>query len=194
MRQVKNMRATRTGWARLLVAAVALLWVTSASADPDVTNRPDCGLNDDPCPDFTLADVNPTSPTYGQEITLSDLQGKVVFLIFVRSSCGHCQSLSTYLNTYPSENQATWGDDVVLLLINMVGYEADIEEFCALHDLPTLQDTAAVAAAAHVGGSLYWNYVLKTDGTLQAMYYSLYLPTDEQRLLGDIDTALGRTR
>jgi thiol-disulfide isomerase/thioredoxin len=184
----------RSRWLSLLVAAVASLCTTAAAADPDVTNRPDCGLNDDPCPDFTLADVNPTSPTYGQEITLSELQGKVVFLLFIRSSCGHCQSLSTYLDSYFTANQAAWGDDVAFLLVNMVGYEADIEAFCALHDLPTVQDTADEAAADHVGASLYWNYVLNPDGTLQAMYYSQYLPTDEQRLLGDIEAALGRTR
>jgi len=172
----------------------ALLLAMTAAADPDVTNRPDCGFNDDPIPDFTLEDVNPTSPTHGQQITVSALQGKVVFLMFVRSSCGHCQSLSQYLDSYFEANGAEWGGDVAFLLVNMVGYESDIEEFCGLHDLPTLQDTADVAAADAVGSHLYWNYVLQTDGRLHTMYYSLYLPSDEERFLGDIAAALGRGR
>jgi len=170
-------------------ALASLLWVVSAAADPDVTNRPDCGFDDDTAPDFTLQDVNPTSPTYGQDVSLSDLQGKAVFLMFMRSSCGHCQSLVQYLDSYTTTYAEDWGDEVAIIVINMVGWEADIDEFVALHDLPTLQDTTAEAAADEVGASLYWNYILKTDRTLQAMYYELYLPTDEQRLLADIDAA-----
>ena len=173
------------GWSVLMT----LLWVTAASADPDVTNRPDCGFNDDPAPDFTLEDVNPTSPTYGQDITLSDLQGKAVFLMFMRSSCGHCQSLSQYLDSYAITYADDWGDEVAIVVVNMTGWEADIDDFVTLHDLPTLQDTSEEGAADKIGASLYWNYILKPDGRLQAMYYEMYLPTDEQRLLADIAAA-----
>jgi thiol-disulfide isomerase/thioredoxin len=183
----------RRPFARALLLG-ALLWTLPAAADPDVTNRPDCGMNDDPAPDFTLEDVNPTSPTYGQDITLSGLQGKVVFLMFMRSSCGHCLSLTQYLDSYATEHAQEWGDDVAILLVNMAGWEADIAEFCADHDLPTLQDTSAVAAADRIGASLYWNYFLKEDGRLHAMYYEVNLPTDEQRFLDDVAAALGRNR
>ncbi len=33
-------------------------------------------------PGFTLADQNPTSPTYGEDLALSDFQGQVVLLYF----------------------------------------------------------------------------------------------------------------
>ena len=179
---------------RCTLALVVLLWTLPAAADPDVTNRPDCGFSDDPAPDFTLEDVNPTSPTYGQDIALSYLRGKVVFLMFMRSSCGHCQSLTQYLDSYATEHAQEWGDDVAILLVNMAGWEADIAEFCANHDLPTLQDTSAEAAADKIGASLYWNYFLREDGRLYAMYYEIYLPTDEERFLGDISAAMGRGR
>ena len=172
------------GMAGLLALAVA------GVATADVTNRPDCGFDDDPAPDFTLTDQNPTSPTHGQETSLSQLQGKAVFLLFVRSSCGHCQSLSTYLNSTMTQYADAWGDDVVMVLVNLAGYEADLPDFCALHDLPTVQDDGAVVDA--FGAALYWNYTLRTDGRLHTMYYSLYLPTDEQRLITDIETARGK--
>ena len=168
------------------VLALAVAGITSA----DSTNRPDCGFSDDPAPDFTLTDENPTSATYGQPITLSDLQGKAVFVMFIRSSCGHCQTLSTYLDSYMTEYAEAWGDDVVILLVNMAGYEEDLPAFCTLHDLPTVQDDGSVAD--DFGAALYWNYTLRTDGRLHTMYYALYLPTDEQRLITDIETARGK--
>ena len=184
-------------WLGLLVAAAAVAAVTVpglATAQPEVTNRPECGFGDDPVEDFALVDQNPTSPTHGQEITPAGLQGKVVFLMFVRSTCGHCQSLSTQLDALMVAHQGDWGDDVSVLLVNMTGWEADLPAFCTLHDLPTVQDTAAAALADRVGAALYWNYVLLPDGRLHRMYYTLYLPSYEQRLVADIEDALGRSR
>jgi len=186
---------TRPGKLTVAPVLVALLIVSFAGgawAGPDVTNRPDCGFGDDPVEDFTLTDQNPTSPTHGQEITLSALQGKVVFLMFIRSSCGHCQTLAPYLDEILASHQADWGDDVAFVLVNMVGWEDDLPGFCGLHDLPTVQDTSTAAVADRVGASLYWNYVLLPDGRLHRAYYSLYLPTYQQRLEADIEEALGR--
>ena len=95
------------------------------------------------------------------------------------------------LNSYMIQYAEEWGDDVAIVLVNMIGYEADLPEFCGLHDLPTVQDDGAAGVADAFGASLYWNYVLKTDGRLHTMYYSLYLPTDEQRLITDIAGARG---
>lgn len=183
------MHAVTRGMRWLAVAALVGLWPAVTIADPDVTNRPDCGYDDDPAPDFTLVDQNPTSPTHGQEVSLSDLRGKAVFVMFIRSSCGHCQSLATYLSSYVTLYAEDWGDDVAVLLINMAGWEADLPEFCAPHDLPVLQDDGSAADA--FGAALYWNYTLRTDGHLHTMYYSLYLPTDEQRWITDIEAARG---
>ena len=193
------MRGVRGGWE----AAKAAGWIAMAAivvlpwkgwAGPEITNRPDCGFGDEPVEDFSLVDENPTSPTYGQEISSDGLQGKVVFLMFMRSTCGHCQSLSTQLDALQEAHQADWGDDVAIVLVNMVGWEDDLPAFCALHDLPTVQDTSSSALADRVGAALYWNYVLLPDGRLHRMYYSLYLPTYQARLEADIEEALGRSR
>ncbi len=181
---------------RAVLAAVALalaaMVAEPAMAGPEVTNRPECGFGDPVVEDFSLVDENPSSPTYGQEISASGLQGKVVFLMFIRSTCGHCQSLATQMDAVLASNQAAWGDDVAFLLVNMIGWEADLPEFNALHDVPTVQDTSTAALADRVGAALYWNYVLLPDGRLHKMYYSLYLPTYQTRLETDIEEALGR--
>ncbi len=178
----------------VVVLAALILPAGPALAGPEITNRPECGFGDPAIEDFALVDENPTSPTYGQEISPDGLQGKVVFLMFMRSTCGHCQSLSTQLDALQAAHQADWGDDVAIVLVNMVGWEADLPEFCTLHDLPTVQDTSSAALADRVGAALYWNYVLLPDGRLHKMYYSLYLPTYQDRLETDIEEALGRGR
>jgi len=177
-----------------MALVLSLCFVACASAQDDATNRPDCGYNDDPGPNFTLEDVNPTSPTYGQQITLSDYDDKVIFIMFIRSSCGHCQSLSTYLNSYMEANDSAWGGQVLFLMVNMIGWEDDIAEFTSLHNLPTLQDTSAAHVAEDYGAYLYWNYLLKPGRELYTFYYSYSLPAYESRLLGEIQEALGAAK
>ena len=45
-----------------------------------------CGMGDASIPDFTLIDDNDNSPTVGQEISLSDFSGKVVFIFWMRAT------------------------------------------------------------------------------------------------------------
>jgi len=191
------MRATgelreRRGWIPVL-AAILVLAAGSAAAQPgpEVTNRPDCGFNQDPAPDFALEDMNPTSPTYGQTVHLSDYDDKVVFIEFMRSSCGHCQGTTIQLQAMLDAHAGDWGDDVVFLIINMPGWEADLPTFTALSDLPVLQDTTAEYFGDRIGASLYSNYVLTPGRDLHATHYNLSLPTNEARLVGEIEAALG---
>ncbi len=185
------------GGRRIVPAAgllLAALLASTARADPDATNRPDCGKNDDPLPDFTLTDVNPTSASYGQEIALTDLQGQVVFIMFIHSSCGVCQSRSQYLQTIWNEHEASWSGRVALLLVNMIGWESEIDAFCSLHDLPVLQDTEEENAQEKLGADIYYSYLIDGDRGYVSLYYNTSLPTDEQRLIDEIEGALGARR
>ena len=40
----------------------------------------------EPAPDFTLTDLNPASPTYGQDRSVSDMVGKVLLIYFANYS------------------------------------------------------------------------------------------------------------
>lgn len=165
-----------------------------AQPGPEVTNRPDCGFDDDPAPACVMEDMNPTSPTYGQTVTLSDYDDKVVFVEFMRSSCGHCLATTHALQALLEAHAGDWGDDVVILIVNMVGWEADLPTFCAQHDLPVLQDTESEYCADRFGASLYSNYVLLPGRELHTTHYNLSLPTNEARLVSEIEAALGSKR
>jgi len=108
----------------------------------------------------------------------------------------HAQNCETVPVVRPQviANNAAWGGQVLFLMVNMVGWEDDIAEFTALHDLPTLQDTTAVGAADKYGAYLYWNYLMKPGRELHTFYYSYSLPSFESRLLGEIEEALGAAK
>jgi hypothetical protein len=46
----------------------------------------DCGLNDKVVPDFSLMNVNPTSNTYGQTVTLADLMGEILVVYWAQAT------------------------------------------------------------------------------------------------------------
>ncbi len=74
----------------ILPLAVLILWPAGCKADPPTPPTPPtlapCGLDDPALPDFTLTDVNPASPTYEQEVSLSDHAGKVLLIFWMRAT------------------------------------------------------------------------------------------------------------
>ncbi len=77
----------------LLCVAVLVLVPTAcvkAADEPQPLVSPPglapCGMGDASIPDFTLIDDNDNSPTVGQEISLSDFSGKVVFIFWMRAT------------------------------------------------------------------------------------------------------------
>ncbi len=178
----------------IVIVAMAVLAGRPGGAGPEDTNRPNCGFGDDLIPDFTLTDVNPTSATHDQAITLSDLQGKIVFFMFVHSSCGVCKTNAGYLQAMLDEHAADWGDDVVFMTINMVGWDSQIDEYCALSNLTVLQDTQAVNVEDEIGSSIYWSYLVDPDRRLATFYYDTYIPSDGARLEAEIEQLLEAKR
>ncbi len=79
---------------RALLALVMLLMLPSAcrgaNDDPPAGITPPalapCGMGDASIPDFTLADGNAMSPTYTQELSLSDYSGKVLLIFWMRAT------------------------------------------------------------------------------------------------------------
>jgi hypothetical protein len=58
-----------------------------ASPPPPPSDVPgDCGLNDDPVPDFELIDLNPGSATYKQAYTLDTFQSQVLVIYWALAS------------------------------------------------------------------------------------------------------------
>ena len=82
---------------QLLALTSFLLLLTGFTPEPRTGLHPaappakaqtntDCGLNDKVVPDFSLMDVNPTSATYGQSVTLADLMGEILVVYWAQAT------------------------------------------------------------------------------------------------------------
>lgn len=113
-----------------------------------------------PAPDFTVYDAE------GNEVHLSDFQGKPVILNFWASWCGPCQSEMPAFD----EAYAAYGDKVHFLMVNMTdGSQETLEsalDFVANSGylFPVYYDTQMSAAAAYGVYSLPTTYFIDADG------------------------------
>ena len=80
---------------RFLLLAAVLVLIPSAcvranNIEPEPLVSPPglapCGMADASIPDFTLVDDNASSPTAGQEVSLSNYSGKVLLIFWMRAT------------------------------------------------------------------------------------------------------------
>ena len=120
---------------------------------------------DSPAPDFTLTDLN------GEEVSLSDYKGKIVFLNFWATWCVYCDMEMPDLDKIDKEN-----DDVVVLAVNVMEDKKTVEPYITK-------------------GGYEFDVVLDTDGEISRNYLIRPLPTSyfidaEGILLGRIEGML----
>ncbi len=93
------------GLAAISIFVVGIIWLAfftqPQTASQTTTNKL--------APDFTLTDVD------GNTFRLSDQQGKVVVLEFMRTTCSACESESPRLNVLRPQ----FGNDVVMVMISV---------------------------------------------------------------------------
>lgn len=118
-----------------------------ASAQPTAPDSGDAEEEKIPVPDFTLVDQ------YGEEHTLSDYQGKVVFLNFWATWCGPCQSEMPHIQDLYENYGENAGEDLVILTVanprtdenpyNQDVTQAEVEAFLEEggYTFPALMDT-----------------------------------------------------
>lgn len=96
-------------------------------------------------PNFALEDVNPTSPTFGQEVGIADFEGEVSAWYFGVATCplcrAHVQALDPMVADVNSENPEV---PITILGINMRGRESGNTTITDGVDMPWLQDTGQV--------------------------------------------------
>jgi len=63
------------------IVALSLFLLQPVFAEPCSTPE-DCGIASAAIPDFTLTDVNPSSPTFGTERSRADILGRVMVIYF----------------------------------------------------------------------------------------------------------------
>ena len=124
---------------------------SSTPAGPEASPEPSAGAAPETesfsAPDFTLADQ------YGEEHSLSDYQGKVVFLNFWATWCGPCQSEMPHIQDLYENYGENGGEDLVVLTVanprtdenpyNQDVTQAGVEDFLAEggYTFPVLMDT-----------------------------------------------------
>ena len=99
----------------------------------------DCGEVEPLVPDIALFDLNPGSTTYNTELGPQDFRGKSIVIYWAHASCGVCQSHGAALQVIWDEHPE-WHEDTQILIVNGIGYEADLPNFTSSMSLPVLQD------------------------------------------------------
>jgi hypothetical protein len=176
-----------------------------------VTQAPECAICPmSTAPNFILQDLNPSSCGIGQFYGLDAFQGKVTFIVLLRSTCGYCHGQLEKLEQMRFELLLA-GHDLHMLVINEKGTGEYINLLTMRTQIPILQDVSSVdawRALSHseiidgnlriTGGDKDDMYIYNPDGTLYRFLddanteFSLNLSTDigYQNLKGALIEAL----
>lgn len=107
--------------------------------------------------DFTLENLD------GEEVSLSDYRGKIVFLNFWATWCGFCDEEMPDLEKINNEN-----DDVVVLAVNVREDREIVEDYIKEggYTFPVLLDETGEIGMDYVIGGLPTTYFIGSDGKL----------------------------
>lgn len=104
---------------------------------------PEGGANEtlDLVPDFSLPDVNTTSPTHQTDVSPRDFNGNVSVFYFGLATCSYCRSQFELLDSLQQDLDINHGDlGVEIIGINLAGREDGNQLMTSNVDLPWLQD------------------------------------------------------
>jgi len=131
-------------------------------------------LVNETAPDFTLQDLS------GQDISLSDLQGKGVIIFFWATWCPHCRNALPILSR---EYQNMLDSDIVLLAINIRESKKLVESYAQRNsiDFPVLLDWDSEVASAYEVVGVPTIVLVSREGKIVSVSNSL--PKDYMELL-----------
>jgi len=146
---------------------------TPAGSPPPPDDPADaCAITPTPAPDFTLRDVNPSSPTYATDVPRTASAGQVTLLYIALPSCAHCQADVDDLGELVGWMGAAW-DDVSVRVVALNAAPESIPELADGNDLPILQDTDEVDVEGQYGAERWYIYLLDRAGQPRVIHYSL---------------------
>ena len=125
-------------------------------------------------PDFTLQDLS------GQDISLSDLQGKGVIIFFWTTWCPHCRNALPVLSR---EYQDMLDSDIELLAINIRESKELVESYAQRNslDFPVLLDWDSEVASTYEVVGVPTIVLVSSEGKIVSVSNSL--PEDYRELL-----------
>ena len=147
-----------------------------------------CGLVAGSAPDFTLEDVNPTSPTAGLQVPRTD-PGNATLLYIALASCGRCQADTDALGAIVAEQGSAWAELSVRVLALDTALES-LPELADGHDLPILVDTDTLNLQGQYGADRWYIYLLDRNGEPAMLHYELNFTTERDRLVNEVNALL----
>lgn len=155
---------------------------TNRTDQNDVTGDTETGAPDKiMAPDFTLKDLS------GNDISLSDYEGKIVILNFWALWCRYCIEEMPDFNTLDKELEQT--GDAVILTVNVQDSAEAIQDYLTKNslDLKVLLDEDGIIASTYGISGFPTTFMLNPDGSLYT-----YIPgkTDIETLRKLLDMML----
>lgn len=160
-----------------MIAAVALLFANAAaSQNPAAITPPPVSVTfpavptpramaDSPVIPFTLTSLD------GETISLSDYEGKIVFLNFWATWCEPCKR---ELPTFEAFSEANAGGDALILAVNVEETPDEVSAFLAemgVDDLPVLLDPEGETATEYGIFNLPTTFVIDQNGIVRYPKY-----------------------
>ncbi len=134
----------------IVVVALGLLATTGCTTSVGNNTAPGAAaVVGRPAPDFTLADLD------GNQVSLSDLRGKTVFINFWATWCGPCR---VEMPEIEAIHQQYKDKDVVVLGVDILETEGEVRQFV-------------------VEGGYNWTFVMDTTGEVTNSYQVVAIPT-----------------
>lgn len=108
-------------------------------------------------PGFTLENLE------GEQVSLSDYQGKIVFLNFWATWCGFCDEEMPYFQNMMDNN-----DDLVVLAVNVQESKGVVESYIKEggYSFPVLLDLEGKVGGEYLVGALPTTYLIDKEGNL----------------------------
>lgn len=128
-----------------------------------------------PAPDFTLNNMN------GEEVKLSDYQGKLVYLNFWATWCGYCDQEMPDLQALNTEN-----DDLVVLAVNVREDKELVQSYLdeGGYDFPVLLDEEGEITAKYLVAGMPTTYFINSEGILLDRYPGMMEKEQMEEILG----------
>ena len=147
-----------------IVLIVAFMASTSCSSGQgEIINSGEAGTRvGDTAPDFTLTDLD------GNQVSLSDLRGKVVFLNFWATWCPPCRA---EMPDIEAVYQKYKDQDVVILGIDIQESESRVRQFVEVdndYNWTFLLDGTGVVSNAYEVTSIPYSFFIDTTGVIKA--------------------------
>ena len=132
-----------------------------------------CFVQEDPeLFSLPLTDVNETSSTFSQEVSLTDFAGSISLWYFGHATWGYCSSQFGLLNDIQNELNADpqYAGSIFIIGVNHIDKSNGNESITADRDLPWLQDVADVGLWEQWGVEYRDVYLVGADSTYNSQY------------------------